>query len=92
MIPIDSEINLSKVKVTVAFKLMIYRQNIVHIITTHNIGSIFRAVGQATFFTRRIFSSLEHEVHRMSYCDSEVSVVLCTSFFVRHQLFGLCTL
>ena len=36
MIPIDFEINHLKVKVTVAFKLMIYGQNIVHIITTHS--------------------------------------------------------
>ena len=28
----------------------------------------------------------------MSYCDSDVSVILCTSFIVRRQLFGLCTL
>ena len=58
----------------------------------HTIGSTFRAVGQATVFTKRIFSSLGSEVLRMSYSDSDVSVVLCTSFIVRRQLFGLCTL
>ena len=72
MIPINFEINLSKVKVTVAFKLMIYRQTIVHIITTHN-WLTFRAVGQATFFTKRIFSS-----------EGAILIATCPSSFVRH--------
>ena len=37
MIPISFEINSSKVKVTVAFKLMIYRPNLVQMITTDRI-------------------------------------------------------
>ena len=43
------------------------------------IGSTFRAVGQATFFTKRVFSSPEHEVLRVSYCDSDASIVQCAS-------------
>ena len=38
-----------------------------------------------------IFSSLEHEVLRISCCDSNVFVVVCASFIACHQLFGLCT-
>ena len=37
MIPINFEINSSKVKVTVAFNLMIYRPNLVQMITTDRI-------------------------------------------------------
>ena len=38
MIPIDFQSNLLKAKVTVAFNLMIYRPNIVHMVTTHKIN------------------------------------------------------
>ena len=39
------------------------------------ICSTFRAVGQTTFFTQKIFNSPAHEVLRVSYCDSDVSLV-----------------
>ena len=39
-----------------------------------------------------VFSSPEHEVLMVSYCDSAVSVVLCVSSVVHRQLFTLRTL
>ena len=40
MIPIDFEINLSKVKVTETVSMLVYRQNLVCMITRHGLTQV----------------------------------------------------
>ena len=53
MIPIDFEVNGSKVKVTVTFNMLTYRANLVQMITRHRIDLALSNLAQTCVSGRR---------------------------------------